>query len=207
MTLAIQRLESTDTDLFERALAIYRAAIEPSEQRLEAELWATLGRSDYLILAAMRGQAVVGVAIAFFPGGEDFWLLEYVATTPAERGRGTGEQLVREASLAAHGRVGLVEVDEPTGDPETVAARRLRFYHRLGCRRVGQLNYLLPLRTHGVPPPMMLLAFAPEPIASIPAKMIERWLRIIYAHVYGQSPDDPRIAGMVHELPADTPLN
>jgi ribosomal protein S18 acetylase RimI-like enzyme len=206
MTLTIQRLGSADADVFERSLAIYRTAIEPSEQRLEADLWSALGRSDYLILAATRGQAVVGVAIAFFPGGEDFWLLEYIATAPAERGRGTGEQLVREASLAAHGRTGLVEVDEPAGDPETVAARRLRFYRRLGCRRVGELHYLLPLRTHGVPPAMMLLAFASEAIASIPARMIERWLRIIYAQVYGQSPDDPRIAGMVHELPADMPL-
>jgi hypothetical protein len=207
MTLTIEQLGSGDADAFERALAIYREAIEPSEQRQENELRAALTRGDYRILAAFRGTEIVGLVIAFFPHGEDFWLLEYVATTPSERGgRGAGELLVRKVSLTAQERIGLVEVDQPAGDTETIASRRLRFYRRLGCRRIGALNYLLPLRTHGMPPPMLLLAFAPDAVASIPARTIEHWLRVIYVQVYGQSPDDPRIAGMIDALPPDTPL-
>jgi GNAT superfamily N-acetyltransferase len=206
MTLTIRRLGSGDAEAFERALAIYREAIEPSEQRTEAELWGALGRSDYLILAALRGQSVVGLAIAFLPHAEDFWLLEYVATAPSERGQGAGERLVREASLAARARIGLVEVDEPHGSPETIAMRRVRFYRRLGYRQIGALSYLLPLRTHGVPPPMFMLAFTPSVVASIPARTIERWLRVIYVEVYSQRADDPRIAGMISVLPVDALL-
>ena len=206
MTLTIQRLGSADADAFERALGIYREAIEPSEQRTEAELWAALGREDYLILAALRGQAVVGFVIAFLPDREDVWLLEYVATASSERGQGTGERLVRETSLAAKGRIGLVEVDEPHGGADTITARRVRFYRRLGCRQIDALSYLLPLRTHGLPPPMLMLAFAPDGVDSIPANTIERWLRVIYVEVYGQRADDPRIAQMTGRLPANTPL-
>ena len=206
MTLTIQRLGSADVGAFERALAIYREAIEPSEQRPEAELWSALGRSDYLILAALRGQSVVGLAIAFLPQAEDFWLLEYVAMAPSERGQGSGERLVREASIAARARIGLVEVDEPHGSSETIAVRRLRFYRRLGYRQIEALGYLLPLRTHGVPPPMFMLAFTPNVVAGIPARTIERWLRVIYVEVYGQRPDDPRIAGMVAGMPPSAAL-
>jgi GNAT superfamily N-acetyltransferase len=206
MTVTIRQIGAGDKDAFERALAIYREAIEPSEQRPEAELWAALDRSDCLILAALRGQAVVGFAIAFLPDGGEFWLLEYVATAPSERGQGTGERLVREASLAARGRTGLVEIDEPHGPPEAIVARRVRFYRRLGYRQVGALSYLLPLRAHGLPPPMLMLALAPATVASIPARTIERWLRTIYVEVYGQRTDDPRIVEMSGKLPADTPL-
>jgi hypothetical protein len=202
MSLTIRRLGSRDTDAFERALVIYREAIAPSEQRPEAELRGVLGRGDYCILAAVRNEEIVGLAIAFLPMGEDFWLLEYVATAGSERGRGTGELLVREASLAGQGRIGLVEADADLDGPETIPARRLRFYRRLGCRTVDGLNYLLPLRTHGVPPPMLLLALAPTSVASIPTTTIERWLRTIYVEVYGQRADDPRIARMVASLPA-----
>ena len=206
MTLTLRQLASGDADAFEHALAIYREAIEPSEQRPEDQLRAVLGRSDYCVLAAARDQKIVGFTIAFLPPAEDFWLLEYVATAPSERGQGTGELLVREATSLARARIGLVEVDELQGSPETSAARRLRFYRRLGYRNVGALNYLLPLRTHGVPPPMIMLALAPETVASVPTQAVEHWLRVIYALVYGQRADDPRIARMIDDLPPDTPL-
>jgi GNAT superfamily N-acetyltransferase len=207
MSLTIRRLGSGDADAFERALVIYREAIDPSEQRLEAELRGALGGDDYCILVGARNEEIVGLAIAFLPAGEDFWLLEYVATSACGRGQGTGEALVRRAALLAQGRIGLVEVDaDLDGRPETIAARRLRFYRRLGCRKIDGLQYLLPLRTHGLPPPMALLALADGSMTSIPATTIERWLRTIYMRVYGQRADDPRIAGMVEKLPADAPL-
>ena len=45
-----------------------------------------------------------------------------------------------------------------------------------------------------------------DAVASIPAKTVEHWLRVIYVQVYGQPPVDPRIAGMVDGLSPDTPL-
>jgi GNAT superfamily N-acetyltransferase len=206
MNLTIRQLGPGDADTFERALAIYREAIAPSEQRPEEEIRTLLGRPDYVVLAAEQGGEVVGFAISYVPLAEDFWLFEYVATTPAERGRGAGAALVLEAtSLAGEGRVGLVEADADTGyDP--VARKRLHFYTRLGCRKLDGLDYLLPLRTHGLPPPMLLLALAPPNVASLSVEAVERWLRLIYIGVYRQNEDDPRIAEMIGGLTLSVPL-
>jgi len=206
MSLTIRQLGPGDADTFERALAIYREVIAPSEQRSEEEIRTLLGRRDYVVLAAEQGGEVVGFAISYVPLAEDFWLFEYVATTPAERGRGAGAALVLHAtSLAGEGRVGLVEADVDTGhDP--VARKRLRFYARLGCRKLDGLDYQLPLRTHGLPPPMLLLALAPPNVASLSVEAVERWLRLIYIGVYRQNEDDPRIAEMIGSLSLSVPL-
>ena len=206
MTLTVRQLRPGDADAFEHALAIYREAIQPSEQRPEEELRTLLGRRDYVVLVAERGGEIVGFAISYVPLAEDFWLFEYVATAPSERGRGTGAALVRHATkLAGAGRIGLVEADADTGG-DAIAAKRLSFYARLGCRKLEGLDYQLPLRTHGVPPPMFLLALAPETSRSIPVEVVERWLRLIYIGVYRQREDDPRIGQMIGGLPTGVPL-
>lgn len=206
MTLTIRQLGPADVSAFESALAIYRDAITPSEQRPEEELRPLLGRRDYIVLAAEQGGEVVGFAISYVPLAEDFWLFEYVATTPAARGNGAGAAMVQlSTKLAGEGRVGIVEAEADTGrDP--VMGKRLRFYARLGCRKLEGLNYLLPLRTHGVPPPMLLLALAPPDVTSLPVQAVERWLRLIYIGVYRQNESDPRITEMIDNLPADIPL-
>ena len=102
------------------------------------------------------------------------------------------------------GNVGLVEVDQPR-DEKT--SRRLSFYARLGCRKVGDLNYILPLRTHGEPPPMMLLSTPLDgPTSYISRETVQRALERIYESVYHQSPDDPRIAQMLDGVPINLPL-
>lgn len=206
MTLTIRQLGPGDADAFERALAIYREAIAPSEQRPEEEIRTLLARRDYVVLAAEQGGEVAGFAISYVPLAEDFWLFEYVATTPEKRGRAAGAALVQQATrLAGDGRVGLVEADADTGhDP--VAGKRLRFYARLGCRKLEGLDYLLPLRTHGLPPPMLLLALAPPNVTHLSVEAIERWLRLIYIGVYRQNEDDPRIAEMIGGLDPSVPL-
>lgn len=206
MSLTIRQLGPGDAGAFERALAIYREAIVPSEQRPEEEIRALLGRRDYIVLAAEHGGEVVGFAISYVPRAEDFWLFEYVATTPAERGRGAGAALVQQATrLAGEGRVGLVEADADTGQGP-VARKRLHFYARLGCRKLEGLNYQLPLRAHGLPPPMLLLALAPPNVTSLSVEAVERWLRLIYIGVYHQSEEDPRIGEMIDGLEFSVPL-
>jgi GNAT superfamily N-acetyltransferase len=204
MDLTIRQLGKGDAAAFEQALAIYRAAIEPSEQRREAELRATLARADYLVLAAEGGGQVVGFSISWLPEGESFWLFEYAATIPSERGRGIGAVLFEKtAALADTERTGLVEAD---AGRDELTARRLRFYGRLGCRRVDGVDYLLPLRTHGEPPPMLLLAHVSRSIGAVPREELRRWLSRIYAGVYRQAADDPRIAQMVDHLPTEVDL-
>jgi GNAT superfamily N-acetyltransferase len=204
MDIAIRQLDEDDGDAFERALAIYRDAIEPSEQRSEAELRGVLARADYVVLAAEGNGQVVGFSIGWLPEGEDFWLFEYAATIPSDRGRGIGAVLFEKtAAMAGAERTGLVEADAARDE---VTARRLRFYARLGCRRIDGVDYLLPLRTHGEPPPMLLLAHVSRSIGALPREEFRRWLSRIYASVYGQAAGDPRIAAMLDGLPLDVSL-
>jgi GNAT superfamily N-acetyltransferase len=205
MDWTIRILGAVDGVAFERALDIYRAAIEPSEQRPEDELRGLILREDYLVLTAERGGDVIGFSIAWAPPEEDFWLLEYMAVAPQARGQGVGEDLFHQTRrIPDPGNAGLIEVDVAHDEK---SARRLRFYERLRCTRVEGLSYQLPLRVAGTPPPMMVLC-APfyGPVSYLRRETLERALSCIYAEVYHQSPDDPRIAQMIAPLPMSVPL-
>jgi hypothetical protein len=54
---------------------------------------------------------------------------------------------------------------------------------------------------------MWLLAL-PSPVdrPSVSVFQAENWLRAVYADVYGQSLDDPRLATMIDPLPDDVAL-
>jgi GNAT superfamily N-acetyltransferase len=205
MDATIRELGKNDGATFEAALAIYRSEIELSEQRPEEELRGLLAREDYLVLAAERAGRVVGFSISWNPPDEDFWLFEYMAVLPEERGKGLGKALFQRAlTMPDPGNLGLVEVDQPHDDK---TSRRLRFYARLGCKRVGDLNYILPLRTHGEPPPMMLLSVPLYgPTSYTRRETLQRALERIYESVYHQPPDDPRIAQMLSGVPMSVPL-
>jgi GNAT superfamily N-acetyltransferase len=205
MDFAIRQLGQYDCAAFEAALAIYRSEIELSEQRPEDELRSLLTRDDYLVQVADRAGRVIGFSISWNPPEEDFWLLEYMAVVPDERGRQVGKTLFQRAcAMPDPGNVGLVEIDQ-SHDERT--SRRLRFYARLGCRRVGDLSYILPLRTHGEPPPMMLLSVPfYGPTSYISRETVQRALERIYESVYHQRPDDPRIAQMLSGVTVHVPL-
>lgn len=205
--LRIQPLSAHDDAGFRAVYAVYRDAILLSEQRTEAELHALMARPDYRFLKAERGGVPVGMAVSYVPPGDDFWLFEYGAVASAERGGGIGANLfVASRLMAGQGRVGLVEADAAGSEGGSEQARRLAFYGRLGCRVLSGLDYLLPLRTHGVPPPMVLLALTSLGTASVPRDTVERWLRRLYVDVYAQRTDDPRIPEMLGALPANVPL-
>jgi GNAT superfamily N-acetyltransferase len=204
--LRIQLLSPEDLAGFDLAYSIYTDAIVRSEQRTEAELRSLVARPDYRFLVALREEQTVALAVACVPSGEDFWLFEYAAVAPEERGRGIGEQLFLASRLmAGQSRVALVEADAAT-DGAGDAARRLRFYARLGCRRLRGLDYLLPLETYGAPPPMVLLALEAPNVSVVGIEVVERWLRRIYSDVYGKSLDEPRLARMIDPLPDDVAL-
>jgi hypothetical protein len=207
MTLNIRQAGPADSLAMERVLTIYREAIEPSEQRPEAGLRASLARADYRLIIAERHGEIVGFSISYAPVGEDFWLFEYAATIAAERGQGTGTMLFSQAGVSAGiERIALVEVDAiPPGGGE-VQEKRLRFYQRLGCRIVLGVDYILPLEANGTPPPMLLLALAPPGMAGVSRETLKRWLTQLYTGVYGKLADDPRIGLMLHGLALDIAL-
>ena len=96
----------------------------------------------------------------------------------------------------------LLEVDadrEASADRE-MRARRQQFYRRLGCVRIAGLHYILPLPGAGPVPEMDLMVYAAQPPRQLAKAELERWLQTIYRDVYRSSPDDPRIAQMLHDV-------
>lgn len=203
--ITIQLLAEGDAQGFAEAYAVYRDAIEKTEQRTEAEFRQLLSRPDYRFLVARRDGAIVGVAVSYLPSEDYFWLFEYAAVAPGARGAGLGAQLFRASqALAGSARTALVEIDADRGTEEQ--ARRLSFYRRLGCRRVSGLDYLLPLDAFGEPPPMWMLALTQPDVGALDVDLVERWLRAIYEDVYAKRLDDPRLAQMIDPLPDEIPL-
>lgn len=185
-------------------LAIYQASIVPSEQKSAAELAAMHRDPRYKIVLAREGEHVIGFAIMFFPSGGGFWLLEYMAITARARSLGHGEGIFRAAKRLAADVTGdapcVLEVDQPASAPDDDAARRLRFYGRLGCRRIAGLNYILPLESAGTPPPMWLLVHGIEHHVSVPTETATQWLKVLYAEVYKKTPEDSRLIAMLSSI-------
>ena len=204
--IRINVLDPADAGGLDRCYAIYREAILKSEQRPEADFKALFERTDYRFVVARMDEQIVGVAVSWAPAQADFWLLEYAAVSREVRGMQIGSHLLK-ASMASIGlqRVALIEVDADMGSEEQ--ARRLRFYQRLGARRLRGLDYILPLDAFGTPPPMVMLALTPPGVGGVSVMIVEDWLRRIYYEVYGKGLDDPRLAKMIDPLPDQIQLD
>lgn len=190
--MQIESLAADNDAGFAQLFAIYRDAIDPTEQKTEAALRAMLGRETQRFLVACEDGAVVALAILWLPADADIWSLEYMAVAPSQRGKGVGAAMF-DASVAAAARpIGIIEVEAPTGEAQR---RRIGFYARLGCRRLGDIDYLLPLRTNGEPPPMWLLVCGGE--GDVARDVVSEWLARMFVDIYGESATDPRIARML----------
>ncbi|MFO0580291.1 MAG: hypothetical protein U1A78_40480 [Polyangia bacterium] len=198
---------------FEAFYSIYAASIPVREQKPRAQVAALVASPRYKVwLAEARTHAdaaaqVLGLSVVYVPPAEDFCLLEYLAVDSAHRARAIGGRLfLHSAEQVLPGRPGvpmLVEVDaEGPADPEQeLRRRRQRFYRRLGCRRVRDCAYVLPLPGQGAPPPMDLWVHLAEPQPILRRETLAGWLRGIYRHVYQCPPDDPRITEMLQPVP------
>ncbi|HET9800901.1 MAG TPA: hypothetical protein VFP82_04380, partial [Chthoniobacterales bacterium] len=94
-----------------------------------------------------------------------------------------------------------VDADRECCAEHGVSRRRQIFYRRLGCRRIADCSYILPLPGKAPPPEMDLLVYAPERVPTIRRASLERWLQIIYRDVYDCSADDCRIRMMLQRVP------
>lgn len=207
MAMKIERLDPERPSDCDALVRIYQSAIERSEQKPEAALRALLRDWRYDVLIARDVTGVVqGFSMVFHSETRTFGLLEYMAVAQEARGSGIGAHLFSSAAAAAAERSptapGILEVDvPPVGSASSDdRARRFRFYERQGCRRLSGIDYILPLDTHGAPPPMTLLIYDPVGRPHWPLAMVATWLEALYVEVYGTSRDDSRIAAMMASL-------
>ncbi|HYO57147.1 GNAT family N-acetyltransferase [Archangium sp.] len=209
--LSYDPLDTDDDAGFEAVRRIYEHAIVASERKTAEELRHMIRREDYRFFVAREAGTVVGFSIAFVAKEEPLALLEYMAVAPEHRSRGLGAELfsatVRSLLEGAPGCCILLEVDSPreASPDQQLRVRRQDFYRRLGCRRVDDLHYILPLPGNMPQMDLFLYVDAPPPLR-VSREQVRRWLQIVYDRVYECSREDPRIGRMLHGTPEHLPL-
>lgn len=202
----VQQLQSCDGPTFRELYEIYALSIAARERKPEAWICKMVRAPDYRFWVMPGAGRIQGFSILFVPPAERFALLEYMAVAPEQRNHGVGGRLFKQTMARApqQGRIPIVlEVDsdrEASPDRE-LRSRRQQFYRRLGCVRIADLHYILPLPGFGPVPEMDLMLYAADPPRQLAKIDLERWLKTIYRDVYRCSPDDPRIAQMLHDVP------
>jgi GNAT superfamily N-acetyltransferase len=200
----VEQLKSCSGPTFPELYEIYAASIPARERKPEARICAMVGAPAYTVWVMKGAGRVKGFSILFSPPAERFALLEYMAVAPEWRNRGVGSQLFKQTMERAvtpkdRSLPIVLELDsdrEASGD-QRIRTRRQQFYRRLGCVRIADLHYILPLPGQGPVPEMDLMVYAAEPLRQLPKTELERWLRTIYRDVYHCSSDDPRIDQML----------
>jgi GNAT superfamily N-acetyltransferase len=206
--ITLEQLESSEGETFRQLYAIYAASIATREQKRESWIAAMIDAPEYRVWVAKAGSLVRGFTILFVPAAGGFALLEYMAVALDQRNHGLGAELFRQTTEQAvpPGERPLpvlleVDSDREASSDRALRTRRERFYRRLGCLRIAELRYLMPLAGDGSPPEMDLFVYTAEPLGRLARSEVRRWLEIIYRDVYHRSPDDPRLAQMVAGLP------
>ncbi|HEY2901555.1 MAG TPA: GNAT family N-acetyltransferase [Polyangia bacterium] len=209
----LEQLESSAGEAFRQLYAIYAASIATREQKRKGWIAAMVGAPEYRVWVAKVGGRVQGFSILFVPAAGRFALLEYMAVAPDRRNQGLGGELFRrtmEHAVTPEGRklpvLMEIDSDREASSDRAIRTRREHFYRRLGCLRIAGLRYLMPLAGDGAPPEMDLLIYSVEPLDRVGRSELRRWLETVYRDVYHCSPDDPRLAQMVADLPDFVPL-
>jgi ribosomal protein S18 acetylase RimI-like enzyme len=199
----VSRLDSSQAADFDALVRLYTATMPERERKPADEISRMLGRPDYRVFLLKEADSLLGYGIVFVPPGEALGLLEYFAIDAAQRGLGLGgklfahlaQKLARESQVAAL----LLEVDsdrEPSPD-QPIRKKRQIFYRRLGCLRIENLPYILPLPGKGAPPQMDLMVHFSNRPQSLAKPLLAHWLRLIYRDVYQCAEKDPRLAAML----------
>ncbi|HET6843334.1 MAG TPA: GNAT family N-acetyltransferase [Candidatus Angelobacter sp.] len=198
-----EQLRSCNEPAFAEFYRIYTESIAEREQKSKDWICEMVRRHDYRFFLLKRDGHVIGFSILYLSHSEEFDLLEYMAIAAAHRNEGLGSELFRRSMSHAtrrgqHVPVLLeVDADREACPDQTLRARRQKFYRRLGCLRLAELAYILPVPGEGPPPYMDLMIYPDGDLSLIPKSVLERWLRIIYQNVYGCSSDDPRVNQML----------
>ncbi len=156
------------------------------------------GSPDYAVIVANRAGLTVGFCVLFLPCRVPFGLVEYIGVDASRRGGSIGSTMMAYAldyaSTSGHDTMLFeVESDRAPGAEQRNRQRRQTFYRQLGCRRLDQLAYLLPLETDPPPPPMDLFVWREKESVPVAGAMLREWLTLLYVHVYDGSASHPRI--------------
>lgn len=211
MTLHVKVLTQGDMANFDDLYAIYALSFPHSEQKSRDALIKMLHSPAYTFYIACNDEKNLGFCVMYHPLNEDFFLLEYMAINEEQRGLGVGSFLLRhsiEQLFSTQGtRALLVEIEASSSSTKkpNVNQKRELFYRGLGFLKIDPFNYILPLKSDEMPPPMKLLVYYPQ-VSSLSKKMLHLWILKLYVDVYESSCDDIRISQMFHNTPSTLTL-
>lgn len=184
---------------FEQLFQIYEEALPAAERKPREVVEELVARPDYRVVAVKEQERVLAFMMVFVSLHEDVALLEYMASSPQVRNQGLGAALFAKAVEMTGARPLLVEFDSDREDAPDRELRRRRksFYLRLGCRPIGNLDYLMPQVSDSKPPVMDLACHWKDCRTPPGPGLVRRWLQTIYTEVYRRSADDSAIDAMM----------
>jgi len=204
--LRYESLVAEDTVSFEAFYKLFVDSMPENERKTKVQMIKMAKASQYNILLLKASDAIVGYSVCFLPKNEAFVLLEYMAIHADFRSQGLGYDLfvqtfqhIKKTNTYDYA---LLEVDSDleNSDDLEIRQRRQRFYRHLGCLRVNNLAYQLPMRGQLAPPKMDILIYPMFDFYTISKAQLKRWLNVIYVDVYNASEYDPRINQMLEPV-------
>ncbi len=166
-----------DSSYWCAASALYVAAF-PEVERRSPEAWAEYceSKDDFAVYAIFDNASFCGfVSLWSF---SNFTYVEHFAILPEWRGRGLGEQVVREVVRRSSPRPVVLEVEPPA---DTLTRRRVGFYERSGLV-LSDLPYMQPPYREGdAPLPLCLMTTSEPYLKSHGAQLVAT----IHRRVYG----------------------
>ena len=208
MPLDIKPLLADNPLAFDDFYAIYQGAFPPCEQKSKDAILAIIESSSYTIFTAFADKKMVGFSIMYHPQNDDFFLLEYIATSPTQHSKGLGSSLLKQSMQILFDTYGkrplLIEIESlkytANEHERTIRHKRELFYRRLGALKIDLLDYIFPLENGETPPLMEILIYAPN-LGQITKTTLHTWLEKLYVNVYQCPKNDPRITQMLAPLP------
>jgi len=206
-----QLLSIADQPLLHAFYQLYADSMPLSERKSEGQIYAMVASAAYSVLLLKEGPVVVGYSVRFNQPETHFYLLEYMAIHADYQNQGLGQSLFLRTvqDLKSPGNSPaylLLEVDsdlEASADHE-IRQKRQRFYQRLGCLRIKNLVYQLPLESENIPPKMDMMIYPLQPLLPVSKAQLRCWLNAIYVDVYTMPQNDPRIHQML--IAVDDPV-
>ena len=153
-------------EYFTRIYEILEYSFPKSERRSAEEHFSEFERSTFRSMVLEDG-AILGFMNFWMLDG--FIYLEHFAVAKEMRGQGLGAQLMDELKSLADGQPIILEAEPP--DLNDIAARRVRFYERLGFALNGY-KYLQPPYSKGEQPLPLCIMSCPDKLSR------DRFLRI-----------------------------
>lgn len=192
-------------------LDIYHEAFPNSERQPTDEIKRRIVDGRYGLLVAKTDNVVVAFALYYVFERLSFGLFDYMAVRKEYRNLEIGSRLFLRTYEHFGGRnpsskLMLFEIENPaygSTSERSLRLRRLRWFERLGAKRIANFEYLMPPMSGDRPTEMLLMVYSRDDQQGMNSDTLRQMVKAIYDEVYGREADDPYLRRMLQGL-ADT---